>query len=210
MRRLLATAVVALGLAGSVQAATITNGSFEQGTFSAGAFDEVAAGSTAITGWTVGGGGVDWIGSFWVADDGVRSIDLTRVNPGSLSQNIATVIGQRYAVSFSLAGNPDSGGGPRIKNLDVTINGAGLANFTFDTTGRSNSNMGWVDEIYYFTASSANSLLTFSSNNGEARGPAIDLVSISAVPEASTWAMMIAGFGLAGASLRRRRVVVAA
>lgn len=31
----------------------------------------------------------------------------------------------------------------------------------------------------------------------------------SAVPEAATWAMMIAGFGLAGATMRRRRLAVA-
>ena len=33
----------------------------------------------------------------------------------------------------------------------------------------------------------------------------LNLVSISSVPESSAWALMITGFGLAGASLRRRR-----
>jgi hypothetical protein len=36
--------------------------------------------------------------------------------------------------------------------------------------------------------------------------PVADL-TISAIPEAGTWAMMIAGFGLVGAGLRRRREV---
>lgn len=34
-------------------------------------------------------------------------------------------------------------------------------------------------------------------------------LAIAAVPEPSTWAMMIAGFGMAGATLRRRRAMVA-
>ena len=37
----------------------------------------------------------------------------------------------------------------------------------------------------------------------------IDRIVISAVPEPATWAMMITGFGLAGAGLRRRRPLAA-
>ena len=37
----------------------------------------------------------------------------------------------------------------------------------------------------------------------------VDNVSVSAVPETSTWAMLIAGFGLVGAAARRRRAVTA-
>jgi hypothetical protein len=36
-----------------------------------------------------------------------------------------------------------------------------------------------------------------------------DTVTITAVPEPATWGLMIAGFGLAGAALRRRRAVAA-
>jgi hypothetical protein len=35
-------------------------------------------------------------------------------------------------------------------------------------------------------------------------------LAVAAIPEAATWAMMIAGFGLVGAALRRRRTVAAA
>jgi hypothetical protein len=38
---------------------------------------------------------------------------------------------------------------------------------------------------------------------------ATDTVTITAVPEPATWAMMISGFGLAGAALRRRRATAA-
>lgn len=37
-----------------------------------------------------------------------------------------------------------------------------------------------------------------------------EFVGLNAVPEPASWAMMIAGFGLTGAALRRRRVVLAA
>ena len=44
-------------------------------------------------------------------------------------------------------------------------------------------------------------------------GSELDLIRVAgfgtAVPEPTTWALMIAGFGLAGAGLRRRRTVIA-
>jgi len=49
--------------------------------------------------------------------------------------------------------------------------------------------------------------LTFASSQNSFE---IDDISGSAVPEPATWAMMIAGFGLAGAALRRRRTIFAA
>jgi hypothetical protein len=48
--------------------------------------------------------------------------------------------------------------------------------------------------------------ITFS---GEERTYEILSQSSGAVPEPATWAMMIAGFGLAGAALRRRRLEIA-
>jgi hypothetical protein len=53
----------------------------------------------------------------------------------------------------------------------------------------------------------------FGTNPGQSYGAVVDakfellsLPSVSAVPEPATWAMMITGFGLAGATIRRRRV----
>jgi choice-of-anchor C domain-containing protein len=209
MRLLLAASALALAFAGSAQAATITNGSFEQGTFTSDAFDTLAAGNTNITGWTIGGAGVDWIGSHWDASEGSRNVDMSALSAGSLSQTLSTTIGQSYKLTFDLAGNPD--GAPIPKLLDVAINGGTPTTFAFDTTGKSRiGNMGWLSQTYFFTATSASSVLSFTSLANTPSGPALDNVAIAAVPEASTWAMMIAGFGLAGASLRRRRVAAAA
>jgi choice-of-anchor C domain-containing protein len=210
MRVLFASMTAAAMLAGSAQAATIVNGSFEIGVNPpTTSFTTLGAGNTDLTGWSIGGGGIDWIGAYWQASNGVRSLDMTAITAGSISQTLSTVIGQRYVVTFDLAGNPDPNGGPTLKSLDVTVNGLDLVNYTFDTTGFSTSNMGWESKSYSFVATSTSSTLAFTSNNGLASGPALDNVAV-AVPEAATWAMMIAGFGLVGAASRRRRSAVAA
>src|SRR5258706_10464977 len=75
--------VASMSLAGSTFAVTgITNGSFEDGTPSANPFDTVLAGDPAIAPWTVDSGSIDWIGSYWPASDGLRSIDLNGFDTG--------------------------------------------------------------------------------------------------------------------------------
>ena len=54
--------------------------------------------------------------------------------------------------------------------------------------------MGWTLHSLDFTASGSTSTLSFVSTTGTAYGAALDNVSVTAVPEASTWAMMILGF----------------
>ncbi|PZQ56854.1 MAG: hypothetical protein DI570_20445 [Phenylobacterium zucineum] len=49
----------------------------------------------------------------------------------------------------------------------------------------------------------------FGNNNDAADGYRLDSISVAAVPEPATWALMIGGFGMTGATLRRRRLAVA-
>lgn len=49
----------------------------------------------------------------------------------------------------------------------------------------------------------------FGNNNDSADGYRLDSVSVAPVPEPASWALMIAGFGLSGAALRRRRTALA-
>src|SRR5262249_24519791 len=85
----------------------LVNGSFEEGP-DPGAFLPVNKDSTDIKGWTVTRGQIDYIGSFWPAADGKRSLDL-HGSPGfgGVSQTFPTVKGQKYRVTFALAGNPE-------------------------------------------------------------------------------------------------------
>jgi len=54
---------------------------------------------------------------------------------------------------------------------------------------------------------------TLSFVNFDAGSPAAvrvdNAILTASVPEAATWAMLIAGFGLTGAAMRRRRVALA-
>lgn len=211
-RNMLRAALLCAGLvAGTANAATIINGSFEMGTDPGASFTTLTAGSDAITGWQVGGFGVDYIGGYWQASDGVRSVDLSGTNAGSVWQNFETEVGQTYTVQFDLSGNPDAGVATKI--AVVSISGSLPEVKLYEVTAaNSRENMNWQTYTYTFTAFASTSTLTFASADYSPYGPALDNVSIledgggagSTVPEPSTWAMLIIGFGLVGVSARKR------
>ena len=154
----------------------VVNGSFEEPSISCLTFFvSLGFGSTAIAGWTVGGNGIDWICSgFWQATDGSRSLDLSGISAGSISQVIPTDAGNTYNVTFDMAGNPD--GGNPIKLMTVTAADSSEL-FTFDTTGNSLANMGYEQNTFSFTATDASTTLTFTSNEDSGFGPVIDNIS---------------------------------
>jgi choice-of-anchor C domain-containing protein len=170
-----------IALAGATLAAFTApiNPSFETGTYvdNGSGFQQLNAGDTSIDGWTVDAGSVDWIGSYWPADDGAMSIDMSGVEAGTISQTFATTIGNTYTVSFSLSGNP--AGPPTEKTLDVSATGGTVANYTYDVTGNDLLNMNWTQETYEFLATSATTTLSFISTTAGAFGPAIDNVVVT-------------------------------
>ncbi|HTF42838.1 MAG TPA: DUF642 domain-containing protein, partial [Terriglobales bacterium] len=96
---LLAGAALLLG-AQSAYAVTINNGSFENGT-NPGSFTTVGTAGTNIDGWTVDSGSVDYIGTYWTAASGNRSVDLSGGAPGSISQALSGLVdGVQYVLSF--------------------------------------------------------------------------------------------------------------
>jgi len=172
--------LAAIALAGTTLAFTgPTNGSFETGTYvdGGGGFEQLNAGDTSITGWTVAAGSVDWIGTYWQAQDGSMSIDMSGADAGTLSQTLATTIGNTYTVSFFLSGNP--AGPPTVKTLVVSATGGATASYTYDVTGNTLTNMNWTPETYTFLATSASTTLSFISTTASAFGPAIDNVVIT-------------------------------
>jgi choice-of-anchor C domain-containing protein len=175
-----AAVVASIVFAGSALAAFtgVTNGSFEAGAYTGGSFNSLSAGSTSLTGWTVTGS-IDWTGTFWTAKDGSKSLDLSGVGPGAISQTLATTIGKTYEVSFALSGNPD--GAPAAKTLTLSATGGSTTTYTFDTgiAGNNKADMKWSTKTYSFVATSATTVLTFTSTTASAYGPALDSVVVT-------------------------------
>jgi len=147
-------------------------------------FISLGAGDTSITGWTVRPFNIEYIGSYWPAADGARSLDLSGGTAGGIEQTFDTTPGTKYIVTFYLAGNPTCP--PIVKHLDLGATGNSTAQYTFDVTGYSVSSMGWQQESYTFVATGPTTTLFFQSQDFSTCGPALDNVSVAEVPPIPT------------------------
>jgi choice-of-anchor C domain-containing protein len=173
--------LASIALAGPTSAAFtgLVNGSFEAGTYTdnGSGFQQLDAPNSSIQGWSVDAGSVDWISTYWPAEDGSMSIDMSGADAGTLSQTFDTIIGNTYSVAFLLSGNP--AGLPSLKTLEVSATGAVVGVYTHDTTGTDLTSMVWEPQTYTFLATSATTTLSFVSTTAGAFGPAIDGVTVT-------------------------------
>jgi len=161
----------------------------------------------APAGWSVANGTVDVVGAAdgWgqlCKSGGVVCIDLdgSTSNAGELSRSFAGIAGTTYVATFDMAGNQ------RSSSDSLTID-FGTATQTYNLS----SNSPWSSYSLSFTASSNSSYsLKFSNAGGDNIGVVLDNVTVTAVPEPETYAMMLAGLGLMGSIARRRKAKLAA
>ena len=106
---------------------------------------------------------------------GERSVGL--ICGGGISQTLATEPDMKYEIRFNMAGDPTAT--PALKTVVVSFGETRV--FTFDTTGRSHTEMGWAPRTWVFRAKDSKTTLTFSSPKAECSAPAIDSVRIEAV-----------------------------
>lgn len=154
-----------------------------------------------IYAWYVEPSSVDVVGSYWQAASGLQSVDLSGTHPGAIRQQLSTSAGQRYTLSFACAGNPEF---VSIKTMEVWWGGVKLDTLQFDTTGHSFANMGWVYHSYTVTGSGSDTLRFASVSADNCFGPALDDISVTAVPEPSCLLVTLGGMGVLAPMLRRR------
>lgn len=156
-----------------------SNASFETPVVTPNTFVNMGAGAS-IGAWTITQGHVDLIGAgYWQAAGGVQSVDLSGSAvplAGGVAQSFATVPLLRYRVSYKVAGNP--GGGPTIKTGQVLANGNVIQSFSFDVTGKTFADMGYVHKVAMFFASGPTSTIEFRSTTNTAFGPVLDNVHV--------------------------------
>lgn len=159
-----------------------TNGGFESPVVPEQAFTRFVTGGT-IGAWRVTAGDVDLVGTgYWQAAEGRQSLDLEGSGPGRIEQSLPTRFGGCYAVTFRLAGNPD--GGPSLKRGYARVTPSRIGHpvaqksFTFDTTGRTRADLGYVPRRFHFRAFSPRVTLSFASTTGGGYGPVIDGITV--------------------------------
>jgi hypothetical protein len=211
------------GSAGAVE--LIQNGGFENGNFHSQGFptyDTISASSPLpqdLSSWTVTHGSLVWgVGATDINTHiGSGFVDLTGVgdngNHGTLSQTLSTILGQTYTVSIFTTlyfGN----GGIAVDQNGVAIALAG----SYGTWSPNNFGVGpatWGQLTGTFIAGSASTTINIAGFPNGSFMIGLDDVSVdgplaSAVPEPSTWAMMILGFaGVGFMTYRRRKVAMA-
>lgn len=213
----LAAVIAVSAVATTASAATVellTNGGFDDiGTGTPegwGGLTYYAGGPVLLPGWTVETGSVDLTdtNSIWgPSANGQYSLDINGWDQGTIAQSFATILGRLYTVSFAYSRNPANA--PYDARATVSAGGQSLnvqalGNGSFGGMGT----MAWERGSFTFTGTGATETLRLASDIGGNAGIFFDDVSVSAgVPEPSTWAIAIMGFGLMGAALRRRRTM---
>jgi hypothetical protein len=147
-------------------------------------------------------GNPDPNGGYFIALDGD-----TQYN-GALQQTISGLtVGKTYALKFYWAASQFADrSGPTTEQLQIQFGDQSAATAVVDNASHSATN--WMTENFTFKADSASALLSFLSvgtPNGLPPVALLDGVSVSAVPEPSTWALITVALGGVGAAARARR-----
>jgi hypothetical protein len=213
-------------MASAGQASLITNGDFENPQLSSNhAFGQNALpgtpnnyaypgyfAPTTVDGWTYNGGAglIDtsqganaWYGAN--SPTGFSGNQYAFVQgTGALSQEFNAATAGQATISWLTGSRPDFGAFNGNQTYEVLLNGNVI--YTGSTSSGQN-----------FTLMDATAALLAGSNTLEFLGLAktdstvfLDDVSVAAVPEASTWVMMLLGFFAVGFSTCRRRTIAGA
>lgn len=131
-------------------------------------------------------------------------------NPQSISQTVTLLAGTSYTFGFDIFKPANGDSNANGATFTAMLNGSPFASFTASslpvTTWQTFSGFN-----SFVATTTGPFTFNFTSNGFPAKDFVVDRVyltetdSIGAVPEPASWAMMLGGFGIMGAALRRRR-----
>jgi len=112
-------------------------------------------------------------------------LDLDGSEPGTISTNIATVLGQTYRLSFVWCRNPDSiegvlGDTNHVPSAEVLINNSVVMTLVGDMEN-SWLDLQWQQASYTFTATGLSTELKFQSTSGNEDSGSISGIQLDAV-----------------------------
>jgi hypothetical protein len=217
MKKLLIASAILMGSAVAASAAIVTNGDFETGN---------------LSGWTVNAGSdpahlpivIGYNNTFGFPNGAYGESIPAPINgltsgayfsadaaTQSISQSLALGANTAYTLSFDIYAPQNGRSNPFDASLFASLNGTPVSTvFSADSLAH-----GWLHYSTSFTSTNAplyDLELAFQGGGTTAADFVVDnvTVAIAAVPEASTWAMMILGFGGIGFWAFRRKAVAAA
>ncbi|MEH2529816.1 hypothetical protein V1277_003809 [Bradyrhizobium sp. AZCC 1588] len=210
-------AACAIVWTGPAAANLVANGSFELGTFPGGnsLAQQVQPGGSELAGWTISDAPATWYASGWsnnpqqialtprTGNFGLSLADGT-VNTISISQTINLLPFQQYQLSFWV-GNYSANNGSAGLNVSITDGTSNTLLLSESVTAPATSEPStWVRFAFNFIADGTSNTISFNELNGPSY-IGLDDVSVAAVPEPATWAMMILGFSAVGFMAYRRK-----
>jgi len=203
IKKVLFTALVASALGTAQASDLVVNGGFESG----------------LSGWTSGGGQVDAtlvsnyssccaIYNSYPYNSGNAAFFGSGNLPGGwISQNLATTAGDSYTLSFLYGAIAAS----NLQTMNVSVlNGSTvLASTDVSAYGTYNVANMMANNTLNFTATSSSTTLKFAdtsliTNNTDGVLGNVS-IPVAAVPEPETYAMMLAGLGLMGFMVHRKK-----
>ena len=189
MNKLILATLICFAGAGAANAAPVFTENFETGTLGT---------TTAATNVLTANGATyqPCCGTDPAYTNFFAAFDPGESGAGLLSYAFGTIAGRVYTVAFDLGAL-----GSASETLTVT---AGATSVVYNPFADNELDSTFSPTSFTFLGSGGLTTLSFASQGVDGVDAIVDNISVTAVPEPATWAMMIGGFALVGGALRRR------